>query len=43
MTGSNTTECAICGKEIEILEEFNGEMMCATCYNDPANEVFTDD
>ena len=39
----NKTECVVCGKEIEVLEEFNGEMMCQECYEDPDNEVFTDD
>jgi len=34
------TECAICGKEIEVLADFNGEMMCEECYNNPENEVF---
>lgn len=34
------TECVICTKEIEILESFNGEMMCEECYNDAENEVF---
>ena len=38
-----TTECVICTKEIEVLEDFNGEMMCEECYNEPGNEVFTDD
>lgn len=37
------TECVVCGKEVEILEEFNGELMCEECYNDPGNEVFTDE
>lgn len=37
------TECAICTKEIEILEEFNGEMMCSECYNNPENYVFGDE
>ena len=37
------TECSICAKEIEVLEEFNGEMMCKNCYDDPENEVFTDE
>ncbi len=36
------TECAVCGQEIEVLEQFNGEMMCEECYNDPENEVFGD-
>lgn len=36
------TECAVCMKVIKVLEEFNGEMMCEECYNDPENEVFTD-
>lgn len=34
------TECVICTKEIEVLEEFNGEMMCSECYHDPDNYVF---
>lgn len=37
------TECVVCGKEVEILEEFNGELMREECYNDPENEVFTDE
>lgn len=37
------TECAVCTKEVEILDHFNGEMMCQECYHDPENEVFTDD
>ncbi|WP_275411195.1 hypothetical protein [Bacillus sp. B15-48] len=37
------TECVVCAKEIELLEKFNGEMMCQECYNAPENEVFTDD
>lgn len=36
----NKTECVICTKEIELLEDYNGEMMCEDCYNDPENEVF---
>lgn len=35
-----TTECAICTVKIEVLDEFNGEMMCESCYNDPDNQVF---
>lgn len=34
------TECVVCEKEIELLEVFNGEMMCGECYNSPENEVF---
>lgn len=34
------TECAVCGKEIKVLEQFNGEMMCQECYHNPENEVF---
>lgn len=37
---SNITECAVCGKEIIALDQFNGEMMCEECYVDPENEVF---
>ena len=40
---SNKTECVFCTKEIEVLEEFNGEMMCQDCYHDPESEVFSDD
>lgn len=34
------TECAICEKEVQVLDEFNGEMMCEACYLDPENNVF---
>jgi len=34
------TQCVVCGKEIEVLDEFNGEMMCQECYHSPENEVF---
>lgn len=40
------TECIICAKEIEVLDNFNGEMMCDECYHNQENqenEVFTDD
>jgi hypothetical protein len=37
------TECVVCTKEIELLDTFNGEMMCEDCYQDPENEVFTDE
>lgn len=37
------TECAICSKEIEVLAEFNGEMMCQDCYEDPENDVFSEE
>lgn len=33
-------ECVVCMKKIPILEEYNGEMMCEECYNNPENEVF---
>lgn len=33
-------ECVICEKEIEPLDEFNGEMMCQECYENPINYVF---
>lgn len=36
----NKIECTVCTKEIEILEEYNGEPMCDECYNNPDNEVF---
>ena len=29
------TECVVCCKEVEMLESFNGEMMCQECYQDP--------
>lgn len=32
------TECAVCTKEIEVLEEFNGEMLCQDCYDNYKNE-----
>lgn len=38
-----TVECVVCEKEIELLDEFNGEMMCEDCYNNPENEVFDDE
>lgn len=34
------TECVVCVKEIEVLECFNGEMMCEECYHNSENEVF---
>lgn len=34
------TECVVCTKEVEVLDRFNGEMMCEECYHDPKNEVF---
>ncbi len=37
------TECVICAKEIETLDQFNGEMMCEDCYHNTENEVFTDE
>lgn len=40
MEEQNKTECVVCCKEIEVLETFNGEMMCQDCYNNPENEVF---
>lgn len=39
----NITECVVCCEEVEIIEEFNGEMMCQDCYHEPDNEVFTDE
>ena len=39
----NKTECVVCGKDIEVLEQFNGEMMCEECYQNPKNEVFGDE
>lgn len=37
------TECSICTKEVTVLEDFNGEMMCEACYLDPENNVFDDE
>lgn len=34
----NKTECAVCTKEIEVLGEFNGEMLCSDCYDNYKNE-----
>lgn len=36
----NKIECSICEKEIEILDEYNGEPMCEECYHEEENEVF---
>lgn len=33
-------ECCICGKEVEKLEQFNGEQMCDVCYQDEENQIF---
>lgn len=43
MSEKQVTECVVCMTEVEVLEEFNGEMMCDKCYNDPENYVFGDD
>lgn len=43
MMAKNITECVVCCEEVEIIEEFNGEMMCQYCYHEPDNEVFTDE
>lgn len=40
MEEQNKTECVVCCKSIEVLSDFNGEMMCQECYNNPDNEVF---
>lgn len=37
------TECVVCTKDIEVLGEFNGEMMCQECYHDKENYVFGDE
>lgn len=37
------TECVVCGKEIQVMEKFNGEPMCQECYNSKENYVFGDD
>lgn len=36
------TECAVCMRDVESLDYFNGEMMCEECYNEPENYVFGD-
>lgn len=36
------TECVVCEKKIDVLEAFNGEMMCQECYHDAENQVFGD-
>lgn len=43
MSEKAITECVVCTKEIEVLDEFNGEMMCQECYHDKNNYVFGDD
>jgi len=43
MSEKAITQCVVCEKEIEVLEKFNGEMMCQDCYNNPDNYVFGDD
>ena len=37
------TECAICTKEIDVLDKFVGEPMCEECQRNPDNEVFADE
>lgn len=37
---SNKTECVVCMKEVNLLDHFNGEMLCKECYNNPENHVF---
>lgn len=34
------TECVVCGKEIQVMEKFNGEPMCQECYQGKENYVF---
>lgn len=34
------TECVVCGKEIQVMEKFNGEPMCQECYQEKENYVF---
>ena len=43
MSEKAMTECVVCTKEIEVLDEFNGEMMCQECYHEEDNYVFGDD
>lgn len=40
MSEKQMTECVVCMKEIEVLDKFNGEMMCGECYIKEENEVF---
>ena len=40
---SNKTECVFCGKEIEVMEKFNGEPSCQECYHNEENYVFGTD
>lgn len=32
------TQCAVCAKEIERLDEHNGEMLCQECYENMRGE-----
>lgn len=32
------TECAVCTKEIDVLDQFNGEALCQVCYDNYRNE-----
>lgn len=32
------TECAVCTKEIGVLDKFNGEILCQDCYENYRNE-----
>lgn len=32
------TECAVCMEEIEVVEEFNVELLCQECYDNYKNE-----
>lgn len=32
------TECAVCTKEIEVIDDFNTEMLCQDCYDNYKNE-----
>ncbi len=32
------TECAVCMKGIEVVEEFNTELLCQDCYDNYKNE-----
>lgn len=32
------TECAVCTAEIDVLDIFNGEMLCSDCYDNYKND-----
>lgn len=36
-------ECAICEKEIEQLQSFNGTILCEECYVSEENQIYNED